>query len=1434
MHLRKVLLALCAALFALAAANSASADQEPRGLQSGALQLDPSLAPENTSAPPGGAEPAKRNRRVIRNGAYLLYFYEHDPADHETFFHVLGTYWYRDKPDWQLHLVAPIGAYWYWKDDSEAYGLVSPLAWHIRGDEASYTGAWLYHAYDSPETRFHTLFPLYWHHYDKLEDDDLHVLGPLIYRSRPERWDVAVLPLLWMASGRHESEFWSPAFFRVRDDRKDETLAGVPPALLFWKSTEDSTTVVQFPLFVEHREPDFVLRMATPLALGVETEDEKFSWLLPLFVGYEGNHTDFRFFLPFLWARSDDKHSDDHFRMLGPIYSWRNGERHRRGIFPLIGFDSDPANGEESTFIAPLYFAKDGPNEHHAWLLPALYGHSRWGKDEELRIVGPWYRATEGQRVWTGLAPIVHLHADPERDTETSLVAPLYLAHDTELTQTRLLAPFLYYRHTDQAADTNTVVAGPGYYKRDGREEDYGLAPFFFYGHDPDKREAYTLIPGLYFHSESEEHFTEWIGPAFRRYDQRGKTYGLAPLALYNEAEDGTQTVAAVPGIYWSHGPDRRRALLGPLWSFRDKDFDSDGLLPLAMRYREKDGDGFVWAPGYLDIVEMSGGEEDWRFTWLLNGFRYHDANGTSTSMVAPLFLESSNARTTESWALAAPWIYTSANERKNERWIFAPPFFYDREEDETDWVLFPLAFGHDDAESSYWLAGPLAFGWEEKRRGGGRALVGPLVFGRFTRGDPESGPYRDVGWFGPFFWNDSDHSHFRMLAPLLVDWADHELGQEFYAFFPFRFHWAANTETESGWSRRELDAWVPFYAEYNESGPDGTTTLRTFGPLFGYTGDRGHGFGAFPLVWHDRTPTSGHDVLFPLFWHFYDDEAETETTVAGPAYALREPNRERYGLAPLYFHDKRTGSQGEDGWDALFPLFWRGYTPDSTTLVTPAGYYTRTGEESSGLLLNYWFHRGERRATDLLFPLFYRHDGPSTKMRWIAPTWFSRETAVSKTTLLAPLYLRTEDKVRESSTTVALPYLGWQSRSETFHSVLPLYMQWDSLRDGSQFVLAGPVWYSGGPDDRGGYDTGIFPLLWWGADDDATDDRYFLGFPIVWHSLDNAGTDAEESWTVVGPTWHHKDPGGWSAGVFPIAFAQRDRDEDAFRAMLFPAYHSQVRDEATTIVGPLYHTASETRASAGVFPVAHWETDDEADHTRSWLFPVAYYDRDGDDHAIIAGPAFHVKEGDDRDWGVAPIIWRWERDKRAGSAVLPAYWYEGREDGHTFISPLAYSWRQGDEWKRWALLYGAAGNRESSSHALVPLFFSRRRSDGSGLDIALPGYVRYKRPGDRGGATVLFPLYWNFYDRARGSDATVLFPLYWDFETPKRRLQVIGPWFKSQRQDVDRVTHGLIPLYYYSRDPYGYTFNVLGGMVGVDHTRETNSSDYQLLWIPF
>lgn len=1453
----------------------------------------------------------RRTRRVVRNGAYLLYFYEHDPLDKETLLHILGLYWHRDNPEWRLNLMLPLGATWQWKKHPERWGLVTPLAWHSAGKDATYSGAWLWHRYDSPQRRINTLLPLYLHHVNKRTGDHLHVLGPAYLRhNQADAWSAGVLPLFWTGNGPQgfdlniplaltfvlrtpqKTRLISPFYAYSQDRDTGHTDASVPLLMTFWNQHDDPSKTryaIQFPLLFKFWDRDSAFTMSASLIYGYERGDVRFGSLFPVYFGYEDKDVSFRLLVPALYARHKDKQTGDTFGMLGPLYAWRRQAAFGFGAWPLFQTMTDQETGQRRTLLLPLYAAQD---------------------------------SDQGER--------------PRRSF-------------------RLFTPLLYARYHDLDEQRRFLMAGPLYYNKKRSSVALGVAPLFFHWHDHDLKRSFTLVPGLYADNQGPDWRTRHWGPAFWRERPNRSTWGLLPLGVWDhDRAQNIQSLMLAPMFYLSHGPQRRRLLAGPFWRFRDKGTANDGLLPLYIRHRRPDGSGFFAMPGAIDVRDNS--PDGYHFTWILNAMRMRRHSGRTTTVVAPLFVDSQDDLTGDRWTLALPWILISGNEAQQRRNIFALPFLYSRNPQRTWWSVPPLAFGYKDDEVDTWAVPPLAFYRQSLRPGGGRFVMGPLLFGRYTRPGRHDTAERhrtntesrgddgiDLGWIGPYVWSDRPTHRLRVFAPLLLDWQDYERQQAFMTVFPLYFRWQERVDD----GEREFSAVVPLTFSYKETFHDGRRRQLTgLGPLFAYGGDKGSGFGLFPLFWHDRARgeegQSGHDILFPLVWHFFDEREGTSSTLVGPAYHFKNSEGRRFGLAPLYFHGTRQTPQGETGYDATLPLYWYRYGANThgdptATLITPLGYLHAEGESRRhGLLLNYWFERAPDRHTDFFFPWVYRHKTKAVDRLTVAPFYHHHKTPTRSSRFILPLYYHVEDSRRDAELTWAGPWISsrhggtktetllplfYQRRSDNgdLFRLAPLFLQTKNGDTGSQFLLGGPFWHRRA--GNGATQAGLFPLLWWGESADGERGHFMLP-PLVWHFDDGpdevwnvvtplwhhrtarantagvfplvwweqeanspdghtivaplywrfVGDEGRRRTTVVGPAWSHRHPEGYAMGLAPLGFVQDDRSTDTFRLMagpayysnvqgtrrggLFPLYHRRVDESGFTlnttaglawwwddpdrghsgaVVGPAYHIRHQRGSDTGLAGLAHVSTRDQGD-LKAWLMPVAYLNREnqGEDLTVIAGPAFYQHTEEDQRWALLPLAGGW-RDKITGAqghGVLPLYYHESRPEGHTFLSPLFYHRRQGNEWSAWSGPYFGGGDDESSHHALLPIFYGRRSNDGSSVDVALPLYVNVKKPGGRAGAAVLFPFYWHFYDEDEDSDAKVLFPFYWRFQNDKRDFMLAGPFFRSKRQD--RLTHGLVPFYLYTTDPHGYSLSLVGGVFAIDHDNETGDNDYQVLWIPF
>ncbi|MEO1269137.1 MAG: hypothetical protein AAFX99_13630, partial [Myxococcota bacterium] len=1236
----------------------------------------------------------------------------------------------------------------------------------------------------------------------------------------------------------------------------------------------------------------------------------------------------------------------DDLYVLGTAYWRRSPERKAFGVLPVFWGSSSTnatswtllplahysAKPDKRMLLTPLFFARrNGPNRSSAGVLPLL---TFWGEQDEtqwgIQVPLGGYAHNSATGEGSGAVPLLLTFWDYSKDHATVAQFPLFMRSTDQNSTFQMLTPLLFGYHWEHPDMGMMDVAGalPLYLSYEDDETEFKLVTAALYARWRDPTTRFTMV-----------------GPLFGHTRAGRSTWGLAPLfGVQHDRVADVRRLLALPGIYWSDGPEHLTLVAGPLWSaHNDAGMRSDGVLPLFMRHRWADGSRVLWLPGALDIVSREAPKEElnWRFTWLLNGLRYANRiSGQVTTAVAPLFVESHNRHTGDHWALTLPWVYTDGNTLRDTRRIIAPPFFYKRDDDLLSWMVVPLLFRHRDSQSDTTLVLPL---WLDHASEGERLQLGPVLFGRYRReGTPEQ--QMDLGWAGLYGWYATETSRLRLLAPVWMDWAEQRDG-----------------------IARELQVVAPIYGRYTETGPDGVTESTTaVGPLFGYEGREGSGFGLFPLIWHDRLRRPegdrGHDVVFPLVWRFFDASKGRDTTIVGPMYALERPGREDYGIAPLYAGGWRKRRDGRsEGYQTVLPLFWYDYGVDDASgnaealLLTPVGYNAWFGEEVSGLWGPYYFDRTATSMTDLLFPLVYRHRDEQGKTVGVAPLYWSREAPEGSLRVVAPFYAHSEDRIADRSWTWAFPYVGWQDGPEEMDVVLPLYLSHRNQATGSRtrtlfplwldienreeetrFQALGPVWHK---ETGEGYDTGIFPLVWWGAEQES---RYTVGFPLLWRFV-----DGEDALTVVPPAWVRSwGEGGWSAGLFPLGFAQRDPIVETSRTMIGPVYHSNIRgdrtlvvpplymhhieegrrlhlgplyghgaDEATdtrwswvgpvfthgspdgrstvvlpvyasrteadgsgwqlagpyygrrsadgarldtlgglvwnwagapdsdgspssggTVVGPIYHArdAEGTRRS-GVAPLAHLRREENGD-TEGWVLPVTYYKRSGDgsERTLVVGPMFNHMSEDRVDRGIAPLVWNYKTPQRSGHAVLPLYWYEGRPDGHTFVSPLGWSYREGPDYTNWALLYGSWGNGQVDHRVALPLMYSRRSQDGSAFDMITPLFARYRSPGARSGATVLFPLYWDFYNTDAQTRFRLVAPFFARSETAEEELTILPLWFMKRRKDGTRMSHGLVPLYYYSEDPIGYRFNLLGGLVGVDHNAKAEETDLQLMWIPF
>ncbi len=660
---------------------------------------------------------------------------------------------------------------------------------------------------------------------------------------------------------------------------------------------------------------------------------------------------------------------------------------------------------------------------------------------------------------------------------------------------------------------------------------------------------------------------------------------------------------------------------------------------------------------------------------------------------------------------------------------------------------------------------------------------------------------YRE-GSFSEFlglYWSRRGSNGYRVVAPLY--WHYWSPGTDALIFVPFywRFEDRAQRSLVTWYgpivSGHHGDAWsfgvMPLFYASSRFG----WALPFLGTLAIHDPDTRHSYGAAVfLYWWWRSPARSTDLGFPLFF-------STRTQASAFTFAL-----------PLNFYWRHA----DDASLLALPLFFHNSNKTGSTFATWLGYTHREGAAySRSLAWLYWWGGDEKAQSSyhVLFPLVWdfeeKHGGDTV----VFPLVWSFRTESSNVTVVVPFV-----HVREGSSYFnTLPPLWWtggDDKTRRAHRMLVPFFYWDRADGGLATNLITPLGgYS--RDDRDGTRTWVIAPLLSFAHRDPGGERMMLT-PLY---LSHEDRDADAMTRLIGLLFYRRsDPQGSTTALFPFFWHFRDAETGATATALLPlfAHRSGPRD-TSTIVGPVYWRHFTNGGwSGGLFPIAYFGENAGGNHavvfplfwhlaeagsSTTVLFPLFYRHRDphGSDTAVT--PLFYTGEHAGESYAVLfPLLFRFASERRQTSTTItPLGFAEHDPDGTSVaigpIVPLLY-WRSGQ-------------NR--SHFALVPLIwhFSDRQADKSTTVIG-PYWHRHW-----GGETTdaLFPLlYYRRGARPGGDDQTsvTLFPLFYYRRDAEKRLFVsllgasvqgrqssggfVGPyvWFKNANFDAS-----FIPLLY-------------------------------------
>ena len=718
------------------------------------------------------------------------------------------------------------------------------------------------------------------------------------------------------------------------------------------------------------------------------------------------------------------------------------------------------------------------------------------------------------------------------------------------------------------------------------------------------------------------------------------------------------------------------------------------------------------------------------------------------------------------------------------------PPYSHTIQPDAESWAVWPLFYRST------------RFGW-----------AAPLLLS-FKVADPTA--QRSFGLYGLlYFWkrNEKAQTAFDLLFPLFV--SKRSPAKAFTFALPLNFYW------RNGDTSRLLA--LPLY--YRMRSPQAGAATDLLLPLFYWRRDRDGGTLGSPLGYYSRSGgnkngaalwvywfgrrTDGrkYDVGFPLLWSFRSPTSNT--TIVPPLVHLRRQSWTFTTFFPLYFGG-RSHTEGSSWKLLLIPPYFSRTGPEGRTFtwLTPLGGYRRDDERSSKTLafivppfiyrrdavreldmalLLYWRHKNKLDdATTTLVGPFYRRSDPEGSTTTLFPVFWHFRDAFSGATAhsLVPLYFRrnSPDETLTAGGLGLYPYFGrysqsvgggWSggvfplaffgSRPERGHAVVfPLL--WHFRNRDRTTTVAAPFFLRFA--DKRATTAAIPPLLYFYGREttDGQSERYHVQFPLFWRFSSERTGNAT---TVIPPLYWKSGPTGWSAGVFPLLWASKWKEQGHF--VLFPLFwrfRDDRIDRTTTVVANYMHRRHGGETTDALFPLLHYRRgarpggQEEKSFT---LFPLVHYRRDAQRRLLISPVAFSAR---------TPNV-------KAGF-VPPYFWYEGRQVTASGIPPLWLDFVRKDRGER-TRLFGP---------------FVMLDSPRSRARILFPLGARYSDDKEYG--TWIFPTY--FRRRTHeGYAVDTLFPLVWHSRWPGHSTTVVGNFYR--RVGTDRYSSGFVPLYFYARN---------------------------------
>jgi hypothetical protein len=616
------------------------------------------------------------------------------------------------------------------------------------------------------------------------------------------------------------------------------------------------------------------------------------------------------------------------------------------------------------------------------------------------------------------------------------------------------------------------------------------------------------------------------------------------------------------------------------------------------------------------------------------------------------------------------------------------------------------------------------------------------------------------------------------------------------------------------------------------------------------------------PFYWHFWRPTNKLQAVFPVWWHWIDHQAHTESTVVPPIQWGKAPGEKYFRFWPLLFyadygkagssftlaplvHFARRGKYASGG---VFPFAFHSRDEQkqtSFTWVAPLNFHWRKADKKGFLSIPFAFYHGSRRSSlavipappivyyrnkdwslATLFPIYWRVGTPKDRESTIFPLVWYGHSGKSKHAVVFPIFWHFSRPQGHTTVLAPLAYFGSDRKRGTSHAtVLPLF-HYSTSSFGRKAFLLTPLFVHETDRDASSSYTFLFAPPYYRHRDPDREVDALIPLYLRYKNLETGSTIH----AVTPLIWFRSDPEGKTQILFPAVWRFTNKRKHLTATVVPPIFfHSSAPGRSTTVLTTAFFRRDERNWSAGVAPVLFFGGGRDGRH--AVIFPWLWHFSNATTSTTIAAPFFHRRDA--RGWsaGLAPVIMAGSRGGERHFVLFPLVWHfaSARERSNITVVGPAYGGTTRRGWRAGlapVLFFGRDGPK---SHQIVaPLFWrSADTRRGDETIVVGPGFWRVQGAGRPGSTTSygLLPLFHYSHTTApRESTSLTVVPLFHHSRSARRDLWVtplgglsktrdretlvVGPYV--HHRSPNRDGHYLAPLFGHWRDRDGTTTDML------------------------